>query len=240
MDICKEIIKTEHLSVDTHALLHLIVLRNSCLPREMQFTQVDIGDITLLVHESELNVDDVCSFVHDIKQFLDEKRMKDQKVSISLFENEAMRQHLHRRHVFMEFCSFWLKYKYNIILDEDHEFLAPRNKICVSFELTEILRQQGMPMSIAEIQEAYQSRCPSKPLSLSSLRVYLNSTKEIQGRGKTMIYGLKSWKDFYAGNMVDWIYQILSEANTPLSEDEIYGKVVDFSQIRQRDPSSPP
>ena len=107
--------------------------------------------------------------------------------------------------------------------------MAERNKISVTYELLDILKERGKPMRAEEIRDIFLRRCPTyRHLTVNTIRVYLNKMEGVKSVGLSGYYGLASWEHIYWGTMVDKIYEVLSLAGKPLPLSDIYQQVKVF------------
>lgn len=118
---------------------------------------------------------------------------------------------------------------FGLEVDREGGFVAERNKISVTYELLDILKERGKPMRAEEIRDIFLRRCPTyRHLTVNTIRIYLLKMKEVKSIGLSGYYGLASWEHIYWGTMVDKIYEVLSLAGKPLSLMEIYQQVKAF------------
>lgn len=143
-----------------------------------------------------------------------------------MFLKELDIQKLGGKEHFISFFTYLMLDIFGLEVDREGGFVAERNKISVTYELLDILKERGKPMRAEEIRDIFLRRCPTyRHLTVNTIRVYLLKMKEVKSIGLSGYYGLASWEHIYWGTMVDKIYEVLSLAGKPLSLMEIYQQV---------------
>ena len=106
-------------------------------------------------------------------------------------------------------------------------FVMAQNKLDVSLEVYKILSQNGKPMHIDEIFEAFNNLYPNhKYKDPNSLRRVLLKNAHVISIKNTSTYALDSWNVF-AGGVRDRIKELLVESSTPMRVDDITHLVLD-------------
>lgn len=226
--ICKNILEKEHLQ-DVIGLMELIFLRNSCYPLNKQFRKYKYQDRFILVNAILFDIEEIAKLVAKMKELLATTRFKDEHYQASMFLKELDIQKLGGKEHFISFFTYLMLDIFGLEVDSEGGFVAERNKISVTYELLEILKERGKPMRAEEIRDIFLRRCPTyRHLTVNTIRVYLLKMKEVKSIGLSGYYGLASWEHIYWGTMVDKIYEVLSLAGKPLSLMEIYQQVKVF------------
>lgn len=116
---------------------------------------------------------------------------------------------------------------YGLVVDDKGNVLLPPNGVDVIYELSEILRSKGGPMSLAELFAELKERCPDvrykKPEEMRGKILRSDIIKPIGISGR---YTLAEWNDVYRGSVRDLVADILKKAGTPLHIDVIMEKVL--------------
>lgn len=226
--ICKNILEKEHLQ-DVIGLMELIFLRNSCYPLNKQFRKYNYQDRFILVNACLFDTKEIAKLVEKMKELLATIRFKDEHYLASMFLKELDIQKLGGKEHFISFFTYLMLDIFGLEVDSEGGFVAERNKISVTYELLDILKERGKPMRAEEIRDIFLRRCPTyRHLTVNTIRVYLLKMKEVKSIGLSGYYGLASWEHIYWGTMVDKIYEVLSLAGKPLSLMEIYQQVKAF------------
>lgn len=226
--ICKNILEKEHLQ-DVIGLMELVFLRNSCYPLNKQFRKYKYQDRFILVNAILFDIEEIAKLVEKMIELLATIRFKDEHYQASMFLKELDIQKLGGKEHFMSFFTYLMLDIFGLEVDSEGGFVAERNKISVTYELLDILKERGKPMRAEEIRDIFLRRCPTyRHLTVNTIRVYLLKMKEVKSIGLSGYYGLASWEHIYWGTMVDKIYEVLSLAGKPLSLMEIYQQVKAF------------
>ena len=116
---------------------------------------------------------------------------------------------------------------YGMVVDDKGNVILPPNGVDVIYELSEILRSKGRPMSLAELFAELKERCPDvrykKPEEMRGKILRSDIIKPIGISGR---YTLAEWNDVYRGSVRDLVADILKKAGTPLHIDVIMEKVL--------------
>lgn len=116
---------------------------------------------------------------------------------------------------------------YGLVVDDKGNIILPPNGVDVIYELSEILRSKGRPMSLAELFAELKERCPDvrykKPEEMRGKILRSDIIKPIGISGR---YALAEWNDVYRGSVRDLVADILKKAGTPLHIDVIMEKVL--------------
>ena len=116
---------------------------------------------------------------------------------------------------------------YGLVVDDKWNVILPPNGVDVIYELREILRSKGRPMSLAELFAELKERCPEvrykKPEEMRGKILRSDIIKPIGISGR---YALAEWNDVYRGSVRDLVADILKKAGTPLHIDVIMEKVL--------------
>lgn len=227
--ICKNILETEHLQTDAIGLMELVFLRNSCYPFNRQFQKFKSKDRFILVNASLFDIEEIAKLVAKMKELLATTRFKDEHYQASMFLKEVDVQKLGGKEHFLAFFAYLMLDTFGLEVDDEGGFVAERNKVSVTYELLEILKERGKPMRAEEMRDIFHRRCPAyRHLTVNTIRVYLNKMEEVKSIGRTGYYGLVSWEHIYWGTMVDKIYEVLSLAGRPLPLSDIFQQVQVF------------
>ncbi len=214
---------------DVIGLMELIFLRNSCYPLNKQFRKYNYQDRFILVNACLFDTKEIAKLVEKIKELLATIRFKDEHYQASMFLKELDIQKLGGKEHFISFFTYLMLDIFGLEVDSEGGFVAERNKISVTYELLDILKERGKPMRAEEIRDIFLRRCPTyRHLTVNTIRVYLVKMEGVKSIGLSGYYGLASWEHIYWGTMVDKIYEVLSLAGKPLLLSEIYQQVKVF------------
>ena len=116
---------------------------------------------------------------------------------------------------------------YRLVVDEARNIVLPPNGVDVVYELSEILRDKGRPMSLRELYAALVQRCPEVGhKSFEHVRAKVLQSEALKPIGKSSMYTLAEWNHVYRGSIRDLVAGILKKSRTPLHIDEIMEKVL--------------
>jgi len=116
---------------------------------------------------------------------------------------------------------------YRLVVDENGNIVLPPNGVDVIYELSEILRDKGRPMSLRELYAALIQRCPEVGhKSFDHVRAKVLHSEALKPIGKSSMYTLAEWTHVYRGSIRDLVADILKKSKTPLHIDEIMKKVL--------------
>ena len=116
---------------------------------------------------------------------------------------------------------------YGLYVDEGGNIILPPNGVDVVYELSEILRDKGRPMSLRELYAALVQRCPEVGhKSFEHVRAKVLQSEALKPIGKSSMYTLAEWNHVYRGSIRDLVADILKKSRTPLHIDEIMKKVL--------------
>lgn len=116
---------------------------------------------------------------------------------------------------------------YGLHVDEGGNIILPPNGVDVVYELSEILRDKGRPMSLRELYAALVQRCPEVGhKSFEHVRAKVLQSDALKPIGKSSMYTLAEWTHVYRGSIRDLVADILKKSKTPLHIDEIMKKVL--------------
>lgn len=103
----------------------------------------------------------------------------------------------------------------------------PQNHIDVIKEVYDFLYDLGEPAHIEKIHAFLSNKYPDLQLTPLSLKFKLRNSPEIMSIGKTSMFKLSHWRNFFGGNIRDLLRKILNESNIPLHIDTITDIVTD-------------
>lgn len=116
---------------------------------------------------------------------------------------------------------------YGLHVDEGGNIILPPNGVDVVYELSEILRDKGRPMSLRELYAALVQRCPEVGhKSFEHVRAKVLQSEALKPIGKSSMYTLAEWNHVYRGSIRDLVADILKKSRTPMHIDEIMEKVL--------------
>ena len=116
---------------------------------------------------------------------------------------------------------------YRLVVDENGNIVLPPNGVDVIYELSEILRDKGRPMSLRELYAALIQRCPEVGhKSFEHIRAKVLQSEALKPIGKSSMYTLAEWNHVYRGSIRDLVADILKKSRTPMHIDEIMEKVL--------------
>ena len=123
--------------------------------------------------------------------------------------------------------SIIIRKAYGLLVNVDGDIVLPPNGVDVVYELSEILREKGRPMSLKELFTSLRQRCPDvrykKP---EQIKPIVLKSKDLKSIGKSGRYALAEWCGVYKGSIRDLVADILKRARTPLHIDHIMKKVL--------------
>lgn len=116
---------------------------------------------------------------------------------------------------------------FGLPVDEKGNIVLPPNGVDVVYELSEILREKGRPMSMKELYAELIKRCPEvRHKSFEHVRGKVLRSEAIVPIGKSSRYTLAEWDHVYRGSIRDLVVDILKKSRTPMHINEIMEKVL--------------
>ena len=192
--ICKSILEKEYLRMDALGLMELILLRNPCYPSNKQFRKFGSKNRFMLVNASLFDTGEIAKLIAKMKELLATLRFKDEHYQASMFLKELDIQKLGGKEHFLAFFTYLMLDTFSLEVDDEGGFVAERNKVSVTDELLEILKERGKPMRAEEMRDIFHRKCPTyRHLTVSTIRIYLNKMEGVKSLGRTGYYGLSSW-----------------------------------------------
>ncbi len=182
---------------------------------------VKIKDIAkILINPKRFPKDiDVTSVGKSIRDFMAGKYLEDRLVKYEEFSNGRNDDNV--KELIRELA------KYLDLKTTEDGIVFMKNKFEVGYELRKIIEENGQPMKLNDVFEAFKMKYPDhKYENPESIRSSLINSEDIVAMGKASTYALKSWNVF-TGTIRDKIYEILEASESPLSIDEIYESVKD-------------
>lgn len=105
------------------------------------------------------------------------------------------------------------------IVDNRYVMMAP-NTLDISAVIENILEQKGIPMSLDELLESFNSLYPLNAIDDSNkLKHYITRNQNIKPKGKSGMYLLRSWSNHFTGTITNYIEHILHTFNEPVLLD---------------------
>ena len=132
-----------------------------------------------------------------------------------------------KKGVYMEALPVIIAKAYGLLVDETGNVVLPPNGVDVIYELTEILRGKGRPMSMKELYAELIKRCPDVGhKSFEHVRGKVLRSEAIVPIGKSSRYTLAEWDNVYRGSIRDLVVDILKKSKAPMHINEIMEKVL--------------
>jgi hypothetical protein len=132
-----------------------------------------------------------------------------------------------KKGVYMEALPVIIAKAYGLLVDETGNVVLPPNGVDVVYELTEILRGKGRPMSLKELYAELIKRCPDVGhKSFEHVRGKVLRSEAIVPIGKSSRYTLAEWDNVYRGSIRDLVVDILKKSKAPMHINEIMEKVL--------------
>ena len=133
----------------------------------------------------------------------------------------------HKKSIYKEALPVIIAKAYGLPIDETGNIVLPPNGVDIVYELSEILREKGRPMSLRELYAALIKRCPEvKHKSFEHVRGKVLRSDALIPIGKSSRYTLAEWDNVYRGSIRELVADILKEAKTPLHIDVIMERVL--------------
>ena len=133
----------------------------------------------------------------------------------------------HKKDIYKEAMPVIITKAYGLPIDEMGNVVLPPNGVEVVYELSEILREKGRPMSMRELYAALIKRCPEvKHKSFEHVRGKVLRSDALIPIGKSSRYTLAEWDNVYRGSIRELVADILKNAKTPMHIDKIMKKVL--------------
>jgi hypothetical protein len=121
-----------------------------------------------------------------------------------------------KKGVYMEALPVIIAKAYGLLVDETGNVVLPPNGVDVIYELTEILRGKGRPMSMKELYAELIKRCPDVGhKSFEHVRGKVLRSEAIVPIGKSSRYTLAEWDNVYRGSIRDLVVDILKKYQGP-------------------------
>ncbi len=132
-----------------------------------------------------------------------------------------------KKGIYMEALPVIITKAFGLPVDETGNVVLPPNGVDVVYELSEILREKGRPMSMKELYAELIKRCPEvKHKSFEHVRGKVLRSEAIVPIGKSSRYTLAEWNHVYRGSIRDLVVDILKKSRTPMHINEIMEKVL--------------
>ena len=132
-----------------------------------------------------------------------------------------------KKGIYMEALPVIITKAFGLPVDETGNVVLPPNGVDVVYELSEILREKGRPMSMKELYAELIKRCPEvKHKSFEHVRGKVLRSEAIVPIGKSSRYTLAEWDHVYRGSIRDLVVDILKKSRTPMHINEIMEKVL--------------
>lgn len=132
-----------------------------------------------------------------------------------------------KKGVYMEALPVIIAKAYGLLVDETGNVVLPPNGVDVIYELTEILRGKGRPMSLKELYAELIKRCPDvEHKGFEHVRGKVLRSEAIVPIGKSSRYTLAEWDNVYRGSIRDLVVDILKKSKAPMHINEIMEKVL--------------
>lgn len=132
-----------------------------------------------------------------------------------------------KKGVYMEALPVIIPKAFGLPVDETGNVVLPPNGVDVIYELTEILRGKGRPMSLKELYAELIKRCPEVDhKGFEHVRGKVLRSEAIVPIGKSSRYTLAEWDNVYRGSIRDLVVDILKKSKAPMHINEIMEKVL--------------
>lgn len=132
-----------------------------------------------------------------------------------------------KKGVYMEALPVIIAKAYGLLVDETGNVVLPPNGVDVVYELTEILRGKGRPMSMKELYAELIKRCPEvEHKGFEHVRGKVLRSEAIVPIGKSSRYTLAEWDNVYRGSIRELVVDILKKSKAPMHINEIMEKVL--------------
>ena len=132
-----------------------------------------------------------------------------------------------KKGVYMEALPVIIAKAFGLPVDETGNVVLPPNGVDVVYELTEILRGKGRPMSLKELYAELIKRCPEvEHKGFEHVRGKVLRSEAIVPIGKSSRYTLAEWDNVYRGSIRDLVVDILKKSKAPMHINEIMEKVL--------------
>ena len=132
-----------------------------------------------------------------------------------------------KKGVYMEALPVIIPKAFGLPVDETGNVVLPPNGVDVIYELTEILRGKGRPMSMKELYAELIKRCPDvEHKGFEHVRGKVLRSEAIVPIGKSSRYTLAEWDNVYRGSIRDLVVDILKKSKAPMHINEIMEKVL--------------
>ena len=184
---------------------------------------VKVNDLRFLIN-NRLNV-------HVINKVSSEISKQNRRVrsDISTIKLDGLLKEVpdHKKGIYKKALPVIIAKAYGLVVDEAGNIVLPPNGVDVIFELTEILRSKGRPMSMKELYAALINRCPEvKHKSFEHVRGKVLRSEAIVPIGKSSRYTLAEWDNVYRGSIRELVVDILKKSKAPMHINEIMEKVL--------------
>ena len=132
-----------------------------------------------------------------------------------------------KKGVYMEALPVIIAKAFGLPVDETGNVVLPPNGVDVVYELTEILRGKGRPMSMKELYAELIKRCPEvEHKGFEHVRGKVLRSEAIVPIGKSSRYTLAEWDNVYRGSIRELVVDILKKSKAPMHINEIMEKVL--------------
>ena len=184
---------------------------------------VKVNDLRFLIN-NRLNV-------HVINKVSSEISKQNRRVrsDISTIKLDGLLKEVpdHKKGIYKKALPVIIAKAYGLVVDEAGNIVLPPNGVDVIYELTEILRGKGRPMSMKELYAELIKRCPDvEHKGFEHVRGKVLRSEAIVPIGKSSRYTLAEWDNVYRGSIRDLVVDILKKSKAPMHINEIMEKVL--------------
>lgn len=114
----------------------------------------------------------------------------------------------------------------SIEVDASDRIIIKKNSISVHLELVNILEENGFPMFLDELYDAFKERFPDHKYE-SSEQLRSNMKSPIVSIGRQSRYALEGW-GYESNGIKEYVYNILKDSEEPMHINALYDRVLEF------------
>lgn len=184
---------------------------------------VKVNGIRFLI-DGHLLISEIIRVCKAIKAYNNQTKVEAESIPLADLLNNVGE---YEKSYYLEALPIIIDKAFGLVVDEEGNIILPPQGVDVIYELTEILRKNGKPMSLKELYAALIEKRPEiKDKSFDNIRSKVLEADALKPIGMTTRYVLAEWDHVYRGTIRQLVADVLEEAKRPVHIDKIMKKVL--------------
>ena len=184
---------------------------------------VKVNGIRFLI-DGHLLISEIIRVCKAIKAYNNQTKVEAESIPLADLLNNVGE---YEKSYYLEALPIIIDKAFGLVVDEEGNIILPPQGVDVIYELTEILRKNGKPMSLKELYAALIEKRPEiKDKSFDNIRSKVLEADALKPIGMTTRYALAEWDHVYRGTIRQLVADVLEEAKRPVHIDKIMKKVL--------------